>query len=275
MNRIDNFNPELVLDMLLGFIKSEVEKTGYKKVILGLSGGLDSSTVAYLSVRTLGQENVTGVIMPYKTSSPESKEHAQLVINDLKIKSAEINITEMVDSYLEKFPDEISRVRQGNIMARQRMIVLYDLAVDNSALVIGTSNKTEFLLGYTTLWGDSACALIPLGDLYKTQVRRLASYLGVPQVIIDKQPSADLWKGQTDEDDLGFTYEQVDKLLFLMVDERYTVSQLLKEGYKKNFIDRVFSLIQKTQFKRRLPLIAKISNRTIDHDFRYPRDWGL
>lgn len=275
MNKIDNFDPELILEILLGFIKSEVEKTGYKKVILGLSGGLDSTTVAYLSVKALGKENVTGVMMPYKTSSPESKEHAQLVISNLGIDGDTVEITEMVDSYLEKLSNNISKVRKGNIMARQRMIVLYDLAVENDALVIGTSNKTEFLLGYTTLWGDSACALIPLGDLYKTQVRKLAGFLGVPKPIIEKQPSADLWQGQTDEEDLGFTYEQVDKLLFLMVDERYTVSQLEEEGYDRSFIDKVFKLIQKTQFKRRLPLIAKISNRTIDHDFRYPRDWGL
>ena len=275
MTKTDNERFEKILRLLDDFIKYEVTKTGYRKVILGLSGGLDSSTVAYLSVRALGKENVTGVIMPYKTSAPTSKEHALKVIEDLGIHSIEIPITEMVDGYLAKFNFEIPKERQGNIMARQRMIVLYDQGVEYDSLVIGTSNKTEFLLGYTTIWGDSAAAIMPLGDLYKTQVRTLARAIGVPGEIIEKKPSADLWQGQTDEGDLGFTYAEVDKLLFYMVDERYTVPQLIELGYKQKFIDKVFKLIQKNQFKRRLPIIAKVSNRTIDHDFRYPRDWGL
>ena len=275
MTKIDKLDLDKVLKLITNFIKYEIQKTGYKKVVLGLSGGLDSSTVAYLSVKALGSQNVVGFIMPYKTSSPDSKKHALVIAKKLKIKVFEVPITEMVAAYLSKFKNNISQVRQGNIMARQRMIVLYDKSEEFKGLVIGTGNKTEFLLGYTTLWGDSASALVPLGDLYKTQVRILARYIGVPEEIILKKPSADLWKGQTDEEDLGFTYADVDKLLYYMVDERYPVPQLQKLGYKKSFIDKVFKIIQRTQFKRKLPIIAKISARTIDHDFRYPRDWGL
>ncbi len=275
MTKIDKIDLDNVSKLITNFIKYEVQKTGYKKVVLGLSGGLDSSTVAYLSVKALGNKNVIGFIMPYKTSSPDSKKHALVIAKELKIKVFEVPITDMVDAYLRKFKNEIPQVRQGNIMARQRMIVLYDKSEEFKGLVIGTGNKTEFLLGYTTLWGDSASALVPIGDLYKTQVRILAKYIGVPEEIILKKPSADLWKGQTDEEDLGFTYANVDKLLYYMVDERYPVPQLQKLGYKKTFIDKVFKIIQRTQFKRKLPIIAKISGRTIDHDFRYPRDWGL
>ena len=275
MTKIDKIDLDNVSKLITNFIKYEVQKTGYKKVVLGLSGGLDSSTVAYLSVKALGHKNVVGFIMPYKTSSPDSKKHALVIAKELKIKVFEVPITDMVDAYLRKFKNEIPQVRQGNIMARQRMIVLYDKSEEFKGLVIGTGNKTEFLLGYTTLWGDSASALVPIGDLYKTQVRILAKYIGVPEEIILKKPSADLWKGQTDEEDLGFTYADVDKLLYYMVDERYPVPQLQKLGYKKIFIDKVFKIIQRTQFKRKLPIIAKISARTIDHDFRYPRDWGL
>ncbi|MDD3626110.1 MAG: NAD+ synthase [bacterium] len=275
MTTIDKINIKGVIKLITNFIRSEVRKTGFNKIVIGLSGGLDSSVVAYLSVLGLGKENVTGILLPYKTSVSESKEHALLVAKNLGIKTVEISITEMVDAYLCKFKNEISKGRSGNIMARQRMIVLYDQAVEHDSLVMGTSNKTEILLGYTTLWGDMACALSPIGDLYKTQVRILARELTVPEVIIKKHPSADLWIGQTDEKDLGFTYEDVDKLLFYMVDERYTMPQLEKIGYKTEFITKVFNLIQKNQFKRKLPIIAKISNRTVDHDFRYPRDWGL
>ncbi|HDS09321.1 MAG TPA: NAD+ synthase [Firmicutes bacterium] len=275
MTTIDNINAKSVIKLITNFIKFEITKAGFNNVVIGLSGGLDSSLSAYLSVLGLGKDNVRGLLLPYKTSAKESKEDALLVAKNLGIKTEEISITEMVDAYLEKFPEGISKERMGNIMARQRMIVLYDQAVVHDALVMGTSNKTEILLGYTTIWGDMACALSPLGDLYKTQARVIARELKIPEVILNKKPSADLWVGQTDEGDLGFTYEEVDKLLFYMVDLRYTVPQLEKLGYESSFITKVFKLIQKNQFKRTFPIIAKISNRTIDHDFRYPRDWGL
>ena len=167
------------------------------------------------------------------------------------------------------------RVRAGNIMARQRMIILYDRSSRDRALVIGTSNKTEILLGYGTLFGDTACALNPLGDLYKTQVWQLAGFLGVPKAIIDKPPSADLWEGQTDEGEFGFSYKRVDHLLYVMVDERRKDPELKSMGFEDSLVQKVRTMIMKNQFKRRLPLIAKISNRTMNIDFRYPRDWGI
>lgn len=274
MNNPLSVNPEVVTEILTRFIREEVTKIGFQHVVVGISGGVDSSTSAFLAARALGKESVWGIIMPYKTSSPDSIRHAQEVVEITGIKSERVDITPMVDGYFEKYPSADNR-RRGNVMARQRMIILYDKSAAHAALVLGTSNKTEFLLGYTTLWGDMACALNPLGDLYKTQVRQLARYLGVPDEIIEKPPSADLWVGQTDEAELGFTYADVDKLLHLMVDKRLAVAELLEAGYEEDFIRKVFQTMQRTQYKRRLPVIAKLSHRTIDRDFRYPRDWGV
>ena len=159
-------------------------------------------------------------------------------------------------------------------MARARMIILYDQSAAFNGLVVGTGNKTEILLGYTTLYGDSACALNPIGDLYKTQVRQLAHGLGVPPVIINKPPSADLWQGQTDEDELGFTYEDVDQLLCLLVDERYTPEDCIAAGFDADFVKTVVERIRRYHFKRIQPPIAKLSKRTIGYDFLYMRDWG-
>jgi NAD+ synthase len=266
--------PGIVIEILTRFIKEEVNKIGFKNVVVGISGGLDSSTSAFLAARALGKEHVWGIVMPYKTSSPDSARHANEVARITGIRAEQVEITPMVDAYFAKVP-KANQMRRGNVMARQRMIILYDKSAEHDALVLGTSNKTEFLLGYTTLWGDMACAINPVGDLYKTQVRQLAKHLGVPDEIVEKPPSADLWAGQTDEDELGFTYADVDKLLYLMVDKRYAVAELLEKGYDEVFIRRVFQTMQRTQYKRRLPMIAKLSHRTIDRDFRYPRDWGV
>jgi len=272
-SRLD-INAELATEILTRFIKEEVNKIGFRHVVVGLSGGVDSSTSAFLAARALGKENVWGIIMPYKSSNPDSARHGEEVMEKTGINSEKVEITPMVDAYLEAYPDADNN-RRGNVMARQRMIVLYDKSAQHEALVLGTSNKTEALLGYTTLWGDMACAINPLGDLYKTQVRQLAKFLGVPDEIIEKPPSADLWDGQTDEGELGFTYEEVDKLLYLMVDERFTVAELVDSGYEEKFIREVFNKIQSTQYKRRMPVTAKLSHRTIERDFRYPRDWGV
>jgi NAD+ synthase len=221
----------------------------------------------------LGPENVMALRLPYRTSSTDSLEHAQLVIDRFKVQSETIDITKMVDPLIEHDP-EMSNTRKGNIMARSRMIVLYDQSEAFKALPIGTSNKTEILLGYSTMWGDMASAINPIGDLYKTQVRQLSRALEIPSVIVEKPPSADLWVGQTDEGELGFTYEQVDKLLFLIVDQRYSAQDCIEEGFDEKFVQGVIARVRRNQFKRMMPPIAKLSNRTIGYDFLYLRDWG-
>jgi NAD+ synthase len=266
-------HPELAQRILCGFIHSEITRVDYQRAVLALSGGVDSTLSCYLAAQALGPQNVLAIRMPYKTSSPDSLEHAQLVIDILGIQSLTVPITEMVDPLLERFPDA-SPVRRGNVMARMRMIVLYDQSEAFKGLVVGTGNKTEIMLGYTTLYGDSACAINPLGDLYKTQVRQLARDMGVPAAIIDKAPSADLWTGQTDEGELGFTYAEVDQLLYLLVDQRYNPQECVQEGFDETFVQRVVERIRRSQFKRLLPPIAKLSNRTVGYDFLYLRDWG-
>jgi len=266
-------NTELARQILVGFLRTEITRAGFSHAVVALSGGLDSSLSCLLAAEALGPENVLAIRMPFRTSPPDSMEHAQQVIEISGVKELTLPITEMVDAYLDKVP-HADRVRRGNVMARMRMIVLYDQSAAFQGLVVGTGNKTEILLGYTTLYGDSACALNPLGDLYKTQVRQLAAAMGVPEAIIKKAPSADLWAGQTDEGELGFTYEQVDRLLYLLVDERYSPEACLDAGFDREFIDHVLERIRQTQFKRVLPPIAKLSNRTVGYDFLYLRDWG-
>lgn len=264
---------ETVRKILTGFIDNEVRKAGFERVVVGLSGGVDSALSVFLATEALGPQNVWAILMPYRTSSPESAAHAALVVNTLGIHSLTVDITPMVDAYFAGFPDA-DHVRRGNKMARERMTILFDHSARLGGLVLGTSNKTELLLGYGTLYGDMASAVNPLGDLYKTQVRQLARHVKVPTVIVEKQPSADLWAGQTDEAELGFTYEEVDKVLSLLVDQRCEVPDLIAEGFDEKFVRAVYHKVQASQYKRRLPVIAKVSSRTIDRDFRYPRDWG-
>ena len=268
-----SIHTELARKILTGFIHSEITRTGFGKAVLGLSGGIDSALSCYLAAEALGPQNVLAVRMPYKASSPESLEHAQLVIDDLGVQSLTVEITDMVEPLFAKFP-EMDNMRRGNIMARQRMIILYDQSAVFPGLVVGTGNKTEILLGYSTLYGDSACALNPIGDLYKCQVRQLSRALGVPDVIVDKAPSADLWAGQTDEADLGYTYDEADRLLYLLIDERYTPQECIEAGFAPGFVNSVVERVRRNHFKRILPPIAKISNRTIGYDFLYLRDWG-
>lgn len=269
-----SINCEIVKKVLVGFIEDEVKKVGFNRVVVGLSGGVDSSLSAVLAVEALGPDNVFGVLMPYKTSSPESLEHGKLLVDLFKIPSLVVDITPQIDAYFERFP-EADPVRRGNKMARERMTILFDQSARLHALVLGTSNKTELMLGYGTLYGDMASAINPIGDLFKTQVRQLARYMGVPEVIVTKKPSADLWVGQTDEEELGFTYNEVDQVLYLMIDKRYEIQDLIEAGFDERFVQLVYTKVQASQFKRRLPLIAKVSHRTIDRDFRYPRDWGI
>ncbi len=268
-----DIHPELATTVLKTFLRDEIRKVGIEHAVLGLSGGIDSAVACYLVAKAIGAHNVYAVRLPYRTSSQDSLDHAQLIIDDLKINSETVDITDMVDPLIDRTPG-ITDKRKGNVMARARMIVLFDRSAAHRALVVGTSNKTELLLGYGTLFGDMASALNPIGDLYKTQVRQLARALGVPQPIIDKPPSADLWLGQTDEAEMGLTYAEVDQLLYLLVDERYTIDDAVDAGFDRAYVDRVWRLIRTMHFKRRNPLIAKLSKRTVGIDFNYLRDWG-
>lgn len=266
-------NPELVRRILVGFIRNEVRKVGFERVVLGLSGGVDSSLVAALAAEALGPKNVVAFIMPYKTSDPKSKTDALQVVRQLGIHQLEIDISAQIDAYFVRFPDADQKQR-GNKMARERMSILYDQSWAWRALVIGTSNKTELLLGYGTIYGDMASAINPIGDLYKTQIWQLADALGVPTAIVQKAPTADLWAGQSDETELGFQYRMIDQLLYYLVDRRYSVEELQQRGFDQAFVADIVRRVRENQYKRRLPVIAKLSSRTIDRDFRYPRDWG-
>ena len=268
-----SINTTLAREILAGFIKSEITRVGISHAVVGLSGGLDSALSCALAVEALGAENVLAVRMPYKASSRDSLDHAQLLIDQLGVPNKTIEITDMVEP-LFKLDPKISKMRMGNIMARERMIVLFDQSEVFKGLVVGTSNKTEILLGYSTIYGDAASAMNPIGDLYKTQVRQLSRAMNIPAPIIDKAPSADLWEGQTDENELGFTYEEVDKLLYLLIDQRYSPHEAIEAGFDEKFVNVVTLRIRRNQFKRMLPPIAKISNRTIGYDFLYLRDWG-
>jgi NAD+ synthase len=264
---------DLARKILTGFLYTEITRAGFSHAVVGVSGGVDSTLSCYLAAEALGPENVLAIRMPYRSSSPDSLEHAQLVIDNLGVQSMTVDITAMVEPLFERFPDA-DHIRRGNAMARARMIVLYDQSEAFEGLVVGTGNKTEILLGYSTLYGDSANALNPIGDLYKTQVRQLARAMGVPEEIIQKPPSADLWVGQTDEDELGFTYEQVDQLLYLLVDQRYNPADCVEAGFPESFVQDVVERVRRNHFKRVLPPIAKLSNRTVGYDFLYLRDWG-
>ncbi len=262
----------IVEDILKAFLFNEIRKFGFNSIVLGLSGGIDSAVVCELAVRALGADNVLALMMPCASSSPDSIEHAELMIQKLGIRSEEMPITQVVDAFFLSVPGE-QLLRRGNIMARTRMVFLYDVSARDGRLVAGTSNKTELLLGYGTMFGDMASAVNPIGDLYKTQLRGLARHLRIPEPIIDKAPSADLWEGQSDEADLGFSYEAVDLLLYMMLEKRMDKRAILAKGVSELFYDRVRKMVVRNQYKRMMPVIAKISARTPGIDFRYARDW--
>ena len=265
-------NTEIATRILTGFIRDSITKAGMSRAVIGLSGGIDSAVSAYLSARALGSENVLALRMPYQTSSAESLSDAEAVIEDLSLPHLTVPISDMANALISRFPD-MDRLRQGNIMARMRMTTLYDQSAAWGGLVMGTSNKTEFLLGYSTIYGDSGVALHPIADLYKFQVRQMARFLGLPASIINKPPSADLWVGQTDEDELGFTYDEADQVLFLLVDERYTVDEVAEEGFDRDFVVAIWERVKANHYKRTMPNIAKLSKRSIGHDFLYLRDY--
>jgi NAD+ synthase len=266
-------NPELVTAILTRFIRTEIGRAGFQRAVFGLSGGIDSSVVAFLAAKALGPENVLAVTMPYKTSSEATRRDSQAVLDQLGLRTVDVPITGQIDAYFALFPDA-SQLRLANKCARERMTVLYDQSAAFQGLVVGTSNKSELLLGYGTQFGDLASAVNPIGDLYKTQLYQLAAYLGVHEQILHKAPTGDLWVGQTDEGELGFSYADVDRLLVLMVDRRWRRAELVRAGFAQDFVDRVATIVRRNQYKRRMPVIAKLSHRTMDRDFRYARDWG-
>jgi NAD+ synthase len=264
-------DPEMARSKITDFIRTKIHAAGFQRAVIGVSGGLDSAVTCYLTAEALGPQNVLVLRMPYKTTTAESLEHAGLVIEATGVHEITVPITDMVDPLFAQFP-EADRVRRGNAMARVRMVVLYDQSAAFNGLVVGTGNKTEILLGYTTIYGDSACALIPLGDLYKAQVRQLARAIGVPEVIIAKPPSADLWIGQTDEGEMGFAYEDVDRLLLHLVDGSYSPQACVDVGFDATFVHAVTERIRQNQFKRTLPPIAKLGDGVLAYDFQLPME---
>ena len=259
--------------VLCAFLREELGKAGFRKGILGLSGGLDSAVSAALAARALGPNNVLGLILPYGRAFSGEVKDAQDLAGRLKIRSRVLDISPMVDAYFRLVPT-LNRTRKGNKLARERMSILYDFSAREKALIIGTSNKTELLIGYGTLHRDLACAVNPLGDLYKTQVRMMAAHLRLPEKFLRKKPTAGLWLGQTDEGEIGLRYEELDRILYCLVDLRQSRAEVIAQGFDRAKVERILALIKKSQFKRCLPPIAKISVRTIGHDFLYPYDWG-
>lgn len=262
----------LAVGILVNFITDECRKKGFTQVVLGLSGGIDSAVGAALLAEALGGEHVTAMAMPAGESNPDSLADAELVADTLDIDLVVRPIGGMIAA-MYNGRQRVSRVRIGNAAARLRMMQLFDYSHEHHALVIGTSNKTELLLGYGTWYGDLASAINPIGDLYKTQVRQLADFLGIPERVIAKPPSADLWPGQTDEEELGMRYDVVDRLLYLMIDQEYLAAEVIERGFDRALVDRVVTIIADTQFKRSLPIIAKLSLKTVGIDFHLARDW--
>lgn len=285
-DRLFELPPELAIDtgiarrVIAEFIRGQLRQAGFEKAVLGLSGGIDSALVAFLVAEAIGPERLLCVMLPYRTSSPASRADAEAVVEALGCASEVVEISAMVDGYFgtdgaagAAGPDglEASALRRGNFMARMRMATLYDRSVSWRGLVVGTGNKTESLIGYTTLFGDSACAFNPIGDLYKSQVRQLSAAMGVPEAVIRKAPSADLWPGQTDETEAGFSYPVLDRILFWRVDRRRSVDEVVAIGFDRELVERVDRMVAGAEFKRQVPPIAKLGPRTAGVDYLYPR----
>jgi NAD+ synthase (glutamine-hydrolysing) len=264
-------DPELASGWLVSFLREEFDRRGFKKAVVGLSGGVDSAVTAFLAAEALGKENVVAIRMPYRTSNPESLAHAQLVIDELGIEARTIDISAAVDGYLASESDA-DPARRGNVMARERMIVLFDQSAKYKALPVGTGNKTERLLGYFTWHADDSPPINPLGDLYKTQVWQLAKHLGVPSVIIEKPASADLIEGQTDEGDFGISYPEADKILNWLVNG-YNAASLSARGFDASKVELVRKRLAGTHWKRKLPTVALLSGSGIGESYLRPVDY--
>ncbi|MFQ5945238.1 MAG: NAD+ synthase [Anaerolineae bacterium] len=266
-------DPALLRSLLVDFLREEIGKFGFQRAVVGLSGGVDSSLSLFLTAEALGKENATAVLLPYGSAHEGVLDDAMLMVETLGVPHHTIDIAPLCDVAFQAVP-EMTRVRRGNVMARVRMTLLYDQSAEVDGLVVGTSNKSEMLLGYGTLYGDMAWAVNPLGDLYKTQVWQLARAWGLPSKIVDKVPTADLWPGQTDEGELGFPYAVADQILYLLVDERYLAEEVVALGFDEATVESVWERMRKNHFKRVPPVVAKVSRRTVGHDFLYERDWG-
>ncbi len=264
-------NASLAEAVLTSFIRDAIATSGLQGVVVGLSGGIDSALSAALAARALGPEHVHAFILPYRTSRPESEQDARAVAGHLGMPHRVIDISPMIDAYFALEPDAPAD-RRGNKMARERMTILFDQAKKLDALVLGTSNKTEILLGYSTVFGDNASSLNPLGDLYKCQVRQMARHLSLPAHVVDKVPSADLWPGQTDEDELGFSYDTADEVLHLLFEAGLRPEEVVDRGYDEDVVRRIVSLEQRFRYKRRLMLIARLSGSAVNLDQEIPRD---
>lgn len=262
-----------ITDYLQYFLDDEVRKTGIKKVVVGLSGGLDSAVVAVLAHKTY-KDDLLCVKMPSQYSSQSSLDDADALCKDFSMRAITASIEPMLRAYEELNPN-MDNLRKGNFSSRMRMSTLFDISARENALVLGTSNKSELMLGYGTLYGDLSSAINPIGDLYKSEIYELARYLGVTRSIIDKAPSADLWDGQSDEDDLGYTYAQLDEALKLYVEDRLSKEEIISRGIDSKMLDMIVGRIFRNHFKRKMPVIAKLTSRTINHDFNYPRDITL
>jgi NAD+ synthase len=264
--------PDLAVTTLESFIRDAIQTASAKGVVVGLSGGVDSALAAALATRALGADAVHAFFLPYRTSNPDSAKDAAGVASSLGLELRTIDISPMVDAYFERYETEADRVRRGNKMSRERMGILFDQAKKLGCLVLGTSNKTEILLGYSTIFGDNASSLNPLGDLYKQQVWQLSRHLGIPDEVVAKSPTADLWPGQTDEKELGLEYAIADDVLFLMFDWGLEPDEVLELGYPAAAVERITRLEQQNRFKRRLMLIARLSDSAINLDREIPRD---
>jgi NAD+ synthase len=265
-------NGELAVAALTRFIADGNRSANTEGMVVGLSGGVDSALSTALAARALGPEQVHALYLPYRTSSEDSRSDARAVAESQGLELREIDISAMIDAFFDEHEPDADRVRRGNLMARVRMGILFDQAKRFGSLVLGTSNKTEILLGYSTIFGDNASSLNPLGDLYKQQVWQLAAEVGLPESVIAKKPSADLWPGQTDESELGFAYNTADEVLYLMFDQGLRAAEVIAAGYPEEIVRKIDSLERRNRYKRRLMLIARLSNSAINLDREIPRD---